>query len=98
MLRRREQRAYGTATQVVRADIPKERGQHGVDNLNDAIPVEYTYTLQGAGDKVIVVLCVFLLRLLHAPRLNGFTRQGTMRTSSLRGLGMGQGRDGSVAG
>ena len=95
---RREQRAHGTATQVIRVGIPKERGQHGVDHLDDAIPVEYPYALQGASDEVMIILFVFLLRLLYALGFKSFTRQGTLLTCSRRSLGMIQCRGGGFTG
>ena len=85
---RREQRADGTTTQIIRADIPKECGQHRVDHLDNAIPGSIQMPWQGASDKVSVILFVFLLRLLRVPGFHSLMRQGTMITCSLRRLGM----------
>src|SRR5215475_9340207 len=55
MLMRRQERAHVAATQVIRTSIPKESGHDGIDKLNDAVPVEHAYPLQGASDEVMVV-------------------------------------------
>src|SRR5436309_3059002 len=64
MLMRRQERAHVAAMQVIRLDIPKERGHDGVDKLDDAVPLEYAYALQGASDEVTVVGFALLQRLL----------------------------------
>src|SRR5262249_41575047 len=55
MLMRRQERAHVAATQVLRTGIPRESGHDGIDKLDDAVPVEHAYPLQGASDEVTVV-------------------------------------------
>src|SRR5688572_19416894 len=55
MLMRRQEGTHVAAIQVIWTGIPKERGHDGIDKLDDTVPVEQAYPLQGASDEVTVV-------------------------------------------
>jgi len=98
MLMRRQERAHGTATQVIRTGIPKESGHDGIDKLDDAVPMEHAYPLQGASDEVTVVRFALLQRLLYMSVFESFTRRDATLSRALLRLRISDSRGGGSMG
>ncbi len=92
MLMRRKECAHVAATQVIWIGIPKERGHDGIDKLDEAVPVEHAYALQGASDKITVVRFALLQRLLYASVFESLTRRDATVSSNLLRLGISESR------
>src|SRR4029453_5856321 len=94
MLMRRQERAHIAATQVIRTSIPKESGHDGIDKLNDAVPVEHAYPLQGSSDEVTIVLFIPTQRLPYTSVFESLTRRRATVSSHLLRLGISESRGG----
>jgi hypothetical protein len=84
MLMWRKECTHVAAIQVIWTGIPKERDHDGIDKLDDAVPVEQAYPLQGASDEVTVVRFALLQHLLYAPVFGSFTRRDATVSSTHR--------------
>src|SRR5262249_4945976 len=71
-----------------------ERGHDGVDKLNDAVPMQHAYPLQGSSDEVTVVRFALQQCLLQASVLESLTRRDATLSSSRLHLGLSERRRG----
>jgi len=98
MLMRRQERAHVAATQLLWTGISRESGHDGIDKLDDAVPVEHAYPLQGASNEVVVVRFVLPQRLLYVAGFESFTRREATVSSNLLPLGIRERRRGGYMG